>query len=71
MSTIQIAIDAAGGRQALADAIGVNVQFVHQMARGERPVPATRCIAIASASGGAVTPHDLRPDVFLKQETPA
>ncbi|HZR35701.1 MAG TPA: helix-turn-helix domain-containing protein [Nevskia sp.] len=54
----------AGGQNALAHRIGVSKAFINQLVRGERPVPAERCIAIEEAVGGQVTRYDLRPDVF-------
>lgn len=65
MKPIERAIEAAGaGQKGLADAIGVTPQQVNQWVTGDRPVPAKHCIAIEAAAGGAVTRHDLRPDVF-------
>lgn len=38
----------------------ISSQAVSQWAR----VPARRCVALEQASGGRVTRHELRPDVF-------
>ena len=64
MSSIQRACDAVGSPSKLAQAIGVNRQFVHQWLHGARPVPPARCISIEKATGGTVTRYELRPDVF-------
>lgn len=66
--SIKVAVDACGGQKALAEKVGVSPSFVFQWLRGDRPVPAARCIAIEHACQGAVTRHDLRPDVFGEYE---
>ena len=48
----------------LAKALGVSAPTVYQWVRGQRPIPARWCIPIEAATGGEVTRHDLRPDVF-------
>jgi DNA-binding transcriptional regulator YdaS (Cro superfamily) len=53
-----------GARRAFADSIGVAPTFLYQMATGRRQVPGTLCADIEGASLGAVTVHDLRPDIF-------
>jgi len=62
MNAIETAARAIGSQEKLAAALGVTPMAVSQWRR--RGVPAERCHAIAHASGGAVTVHDLRPDVF-------
>jgi DNA-binding transcriptional regulator YdaS (Cro superfamily) len=54
----------AGGQSALAEALGVTPSAVNQWVKGNRPIPAERCIPIEVATGGKVTRYDLRPDVF-------
>lgn len=52
-----------GGVGKLAVAIGLRQNVVgNWRLRGQ--VPAERCVAIEKATAGAVTRHDLRPDVF-------
>lgn len=58
---IQRAIDHKGSGAALAIAIGRSPQFVSQLLRGERPVPAELCPDIERETG--VRCEDLRPDV--------
>lgn len=62
MSPIERAVRTLGSQTALARALGVSDMAVTQWKR--RGVPATRCNAIEAATGGQVTRHDLRPDLF-------
>lgn len=50
----------------LADSIGVSPSFLSQMAGGGRPIPAVYCIAIETATGGAVTRREMRPDDWYR-----
>ena len=63
-SPIQKAIASVGSQRALAALLGVNPTLVSQWVTGRRPVSASRCIEIETATNGAVTRYDLRPDVF-------
>lgn len=66
MDALTLVIEKAGGVGKLAAAIGVRQNVVSNWkARGQ--VPANQCAAVAAASQGAVTVHDLRPDVFGPQ----
>lgn len=49
--------------------IGVTQARVSHWINGAR-VPSERCIAIETATGGAVTRYDLRPDVFGQAPDP-
>ena len=51
-----------GGPSRLADALGVSISFLSQMAAGTSTISPARCVAIEQATGGAVTRKDLRPD---------
>lgn len=69
MRAIERAVQVVGGQAALAREITaraakITPQAVHQWATGERPVPAHHCLAIETATAGAVTRYELRPDVF-------
>lgn len=70
MSPLDEAIRAAGGSAAkLAELIGEKTaQVVHNWR--SRGVPADKCLRISQAVNGAVTCHDLRPDVFPPTEKP-
>lgn len=65
MSTdsIKRASSILGGTVALADAAGVKPPTVSQWLTGIRRVPLERCPLIESATRGAVTVEELRPDV--------
>lgn len=62
MNAIEKACAAIGSQKALSDALGVTPATVNQWVSGVRPVPVERCPAIESATNGAVTRRDLRPD---------
>lgn len=61
------ALDAAceclGTQEALAAALGIKSASISGWRERGR-VPAERCLAIENATGGVVTRHQLRPDVF-------
>lgn len=59
---LQRAIDAAGGQNPLAKAIGVRQSTLWYWLRAKRGVPAEWCIAIQNQTG--VLAVELRPDVF-------
>lgn len=60
LSPIARAAEAVGGFPKLASLIGVTRQAIYQWDR----IPAERVIAIENATGGKVTRHELRPDLF-------
>lgn len=56
-------LQAQRGRAAVvARRSGLTPAFLSQIARGVRPAPAERCVAIEQATYGAVRRWDLRPD---------
>jgi len=57
---LEQAITEAGGTAALARAINVTPQAISQWDR----VPAERALAVEQATGGKVTRHQLRPDLY-------
>lgn len=61
MNAVTVAISKVG-LSVLARRVGVSYQAVRKWERGR--VPAERCRAIEAATHGAVTVHDLRPDIF-------
>lgn len=62
MSPIERAANILGSQAALAGALGVtNMAVVHWKRRG---IPATRVLAIERATGGQVSRHELRPDLY-------
>lgn len=58
--TVTAAIDAVGGVAKLAELISVSSQAISQWTR----VPAERVLQIERATGGRVTRHELRPDLY-------
>jgi len=65
MKPIDKAILHCGTQKAFAARMGVSAMAVIKWRR--RQVPAERCLAIETLTGGAVTRFDLRPDVFGKK----
>lgn len=47
--------------------LGVTQGAVWQWLKGETRITAERAIQIEKVTGGAITRHDLRPDVFGKR----
>ena len=62
MKTIS-ALEGINGSE-LAKALGVSKQAVSHWRTGRYRVPAEHCRKIECLTGGQVTVHDLRPDVF-------
>ena len=58
------AVHAAGSQSGLAKAIQAPPALVWQWVHGRRPIAAKWCVPIETATGGQVTRHDLRPDIF-------
>lgn len=63
IESLDRACAAAGSQQALADLIGIKSPSISEW-RQRGKVPVERCLVIETATAGAVTRHDLRPDVF-------
>ncbi len=59
---IERACEAVGSKAALARAVGVKPPVIQQWIKGDRPIPAKRCVAIEKATNGAVTRQQLRPN---------
>lgn len=64
MNALDRAIERAGGRQALADKIGVKYQAVQKWQTLNR-LPAERVLTIESLTG--VSRHELRPDIYPRE----
>ena len=54
---------------AVARAVGVSPQAVSEILRRGKRVPAEWCLAIETATAGAITRHALRPDLYPNKET--
>lgn len=61
---LQRAIRIVGGQAALARACGCKQQHVWNWINRDRRVPAEFVLAIERATGGRVTRHQLRPDIY-------
>ena len=55
---------------AVAHAVGVTPQAVSDILRRDKRVPAEWCLKLGRATGGAVTAHDLRPDLYPAHQYP-
>jgi len=49
---------------ATARVVGVSPQAVSEILRRGKRVPAEWCLKLEAATGGAVSAHDLRPDLY-------
>lgn len=58
------AIEACGTQAALAAAIGVKQQTISKLLNRERPISGEIAARIHRATGGRVSRHELRPDLF-------
>jgi DNA-binding transcriptional regulator YdaS (Cro superfamily) len=70
MNKLQSFIDEFGGAE-LAKRLRVSKGTVSHWRHGRFQVSASRCREIEDISGGAVTVHDLRPDIFGPAQHPA
>lgn len=60
---IELACDLLGSQKKLALVLGISVQAVNKWVRSGR-VPAERVLAVEAATGGKVSRHLLRPDLY-------
>jgi len=67
---LERAIKIVGSLSQLADAIDVSPQVVQNW-RSRGRVPPERCADVERATGGTVSRHDLRPDIFGPAPAPA
>lgn len=63
--TVAAAINAAGGVAKLAAMLSLSSQAISQWTR----VPAERVIEIERATGGKITRHEMREDLYPRDET--
>ena len=66
MAALAKAVRLLGSQMKTGKAIGVSGQAVSEVMRRGRRVPAEWCLKIEKATGGAVTAHALRPDLYPK-----
>ena len=69
-SAIEKACEAVGGQAELAKAVGVTPQAVNQWVSKGKPPP-ERVLGIESATGGAITRQELRPDLYPQEPAAA
>lgn len=67
---IERAAQLLGGQSALARKLGCTPQAVSKMCSTGR-VPAERVLAIESATDGAISRHELRPDLYPVEQAAA
>jgi DNA-binding transcriptional regulator YdaS (Cro superfamily) len=63
------AIDLAGSQTKFAEATGMTQQLVSYYVKHSKPIPAEFVLAAEAAFG--VSRHDLRPDIYPRQEEAA
>ena len=61
------AVALLGSQMKTARAVGVSAQAVSEVLRRGRRVPAEWCLRLEKATGGAVTAHALRPDLYPRE----
>lgn len=64
MRHVHTAINILGGQAALAESVGVSQAAISKWATGKALISAENAKAIELATNGAVSRHDLRPDIF-------
>ena len=68
-NVLRRAVDIVGTQTALAKACGVKQQHVWKWLHRCPRVPAEHVLAIEKATNGAVSRHDLRPDIYPRAES--
>jgi DNA-binding transcriptional regulator YdaS (Cro superfamily) len=63
-SALKKAITLTGGQSALARAIGLRQCHIYNWLNRNKKVPAEHVLKIEKATKGAVTRHQLRPDIY-------
>ena len=64
LGALEKAVELAGGQTALARAVDVKQGHIWWWLNRSGKAPAEKCIDIERATAGAVTRHELRPDVY-------
>jgi DNA-binding transcriptional regulator YdaS (Cro superfamily) len=59
--------DLLGSQQRLAEAVGKKQPSVHEILKRGKRVPADWCLAVERATNGAITRHQLRPDLYPEE----
>lgn len=61
------AVKIIGSKYKLAKALGLNPSNVYQWPTRHKRIPAKHVIKIEKLTGGKVTRHELRPDLYPKE----
>lgn len=64
IEALREAKDLIGSESAMADVVGVKQPSVNYILNSGKKVPAEWCISIEEATGGKITRHQLRPDLY-------
>ena len=64
IAALERCIQILGSQYKVADAVGVRQPSVSHQVRHGTAVPAEWCLALEAATGGRVTRHELRPDLY-------
>lgn len=68
---IERAIEAHGSQVKLATAIGCSQQYISWLLSDAKQISVEKALQVEKATGGTVSRHDLRPDVFGSVEVSA
>lgn len=64
IDALRVAVELLGGPTATAKEIGKSQSSVSEMLSQGKRVPAEWCIPLEKATGGKITRHELRPDLY-------
>lgn len=64
IEALRRAKDLIGSEAAMAVAVGVRQPSVNYILRNGKRVPAEWCLPVEHATGGKITRHQLRPDLY-------
>ena len=67
MHIVTKACEVAGGQAELSRSIGVSPSAIQQWRTGFRQIPVQHCSSVESATSGAVTVEELRPDALWQR----
>lgn len=68
IAALRRAKEILGTEVAVAKIVGVDQPTVNYALRKRKAVPAEWCLKLEEATGGKITRHDLRPDLYPEDE---
>ena len=68
IEALRAAKDILGSERAVASVVGVKQPSVNYILNAGKKVPAEWCIPLEQATGGKITRHQLRPDLYPAQD---